>query len=310
MSYKPEGYRITTEENHLLLSSVTGIEHAVERRQIAEGIALLCDSDFTLHFDLGCMRGIMPRQEVQYTKSGEETKDIAILTRVGKPTCFKILSVHYDIDGKPYALLSRRAAQAECLYQWINTLTPGDILSAKVTHLESFGAFVDIGCGMIALLPIDAISVSRISHPRDRFEVGDSIFCVVKTIDEQGRIYVSQRELLGTWEENAGHFSVGQTVTGIVRSIESYGVFIELLPNLAGLAECKENVKVGTQVAVYIKSILPDKMKLKLVLIDDYGTPAPRLPLTYYIDTKRTAHLSTWLYSPKGCSKKIESQFT
>ena len=51
---------------------------------------------------------------------------------------------------------------------------------AKITHLETFGAFCDIGCGNVALLPIDAISVSRISHPKDRFQVGDNIKAIVK----------------------------------------------------------------------------------------------------------------------------------
>ena len=41
---------------------------------------------------------------------------------------------------------------------------------------------------------------------------------------------------------------------------EVNGIFIELAPNLAGLAEWKEGVVTGTRAAVYIKSILPDKM--------------------------------------------------
>ena len=42
--------------------------------------------------------------------------------------------------------------------------------------------------------------------------------------------------MLGTWAENAALFSPGQTVTGVVRSVEDYGIFVELTPNLAGLA--------------------------------------------------------------------------
>ena len=50
---------------------------------------------------------------------------------------------------------------------------------------------------------------------------------MIKSRDEQGRLVLSLRELLGTWQENAGRFAVGETVVGIVRSIEDYGVFIE-----------------------------------------------------------------------------------
>jgi len=51
-------------------------------------------------------------------------------------------------------------------------------------------------------------------------------------------------------------------VAGIVRSVESYGIFVELTPNLAGLAELKENVHAGQQASVFIKSILPNRMKV------------------------------------------------
>ena len=52
-------------------------------------------------------------------------------------------------------------------------------------------------------------------------------------------------------------FSIGETVSGIVRSVEDYGVFVELAPNLAGLAEPCEDVTQGMQVSVYIKNKKP-----------------------------------------------------
>ena len=69
---------------------------------------------------------------------------------------------------------------------------------------------------------------------------------------------------------------------GVVRSVESYGIFIELAPNLAGLAEYREGVRPGDGCSVYIKSIIPQKMKIKLVLIDTFRAPSP-LPTEYFI---------------------------
>ena len=115
--------------------------------------------------------------------------------------------------------------------------------------------------------------------------------CVVKTVErDTGRIYMSCRELLGTWEENVAQFRQGQTVTGVVRSIEEYGIFVELTPNLAGLAELKEGVEVGDVCAVYIKSIIPDRMKIKLVLIDS-AIGKYEQKLQYRIDMSRTRHI-------------------
>ena len=108
---------------------------------------------------------------------------------------------------------------------------PGVVLPARVTHLEHFGAFVDLGCGFTSLVPMERISAARISHPADRFAVGQDILVTVTAVDAPAcRIYLSHKELLGTWLENAAGFAPGDTVTGIVRSIQDYGVFIELTP--------------------------------------------------------------------------------
>ena len=125
---------------------------------------------------------------------------------------------------------------------------------------------------------------------------------------------MSMRELLGTWEENASLFSAGQTVSGIIRSVESYGVFVELTPNLAGLAELKEDISLlgkecGKSAAVYIKSIIPERMKIKLVLIDLNHNDGVRSDINYFIDCEKTKHIDSWRYSPRQCPKVVETIF-
>ena len=314
--YRPEGALLESAQNREYLSSLAGLERAMNRGTIVEGIATLCDEEMRLHVDLKVARGIIDADETVVCRTGESKKDIAVITRVGKPVACKILSIECR-DGIPLVKLSRRAAQAECIKYYMEHLRAGDILMARVTHLEPFGAFVDIGCGVPSLLSVDCISVSRISHPRDRLACGMTIPVVVKCVNrESERIYVTLRELLGTWEENAAAFDAGQTVTGIVRSIENYGVFVELAPNLAGLAEVGEEEsailrsKIGQSVAVYIKSILPERMKVKLVLIDACcSVPAPRTPLRFFVDANETKHITRWRYSPARAPRVIETVF-
>ena len=308
-NYKPEGTLISTYQNHEYTSSEKGLERALERQLILEAPATLCDHNFNLHISLGGgIRGIIPRKEAEYSQS-EEIKDIAILTRVGKPVCFKVMGFEKDAYGRVVAMLSRKEAQRECMLNYISSLEPGDIIPTKITHLENFGAFVDIGCGIPSLLSIDSISVSRISHPSERVSVGDLIYTVVKGKDERGRIYVSERELLGSWEENASLFCEGQTVKGIVRSVEEYGIFIELRPNLAGLAEYRDDVYVGQTAAVYIKSIIPEKMKIKLIIIDSQDFQKIPEPLEYFIDVTKVTHIDSWKYSPENSKRVIETIF-
>ena len=190
---------------------------------------------------------------------------------------------------------------------YIRLLMPGDIIDARVTHLEPFGAFVDVGCGIVSLMSIDSISVSRISHPKDRFRTGMFIKAVVKNTDDgTGRLFVSHKELLGTWKENVSGFKIGQTVAGTVRSIEPYGIFVELTPNLAGLAEYRDDISVGERAAVYIKNIIPEKMKVKLVIVDSQCDEPPIQQLNYF---ETGTHISEWLYSPEECPKVIKTVF-
>lgn len=317
-------------ENQRLTSSLRGLETAFAMGKTIEGFCTLCDCQtMQLTVTLGNgIRGIMPREEVCYVpdlpSGGAPVKDIAILTRVGKPIQCRVTGFQQDENGETIVQLSRRQSQRACYQEYLRNLTPGDILPARVTHMESFGAFLDIGCGMIALATVDSLSVSRIAHPRDRFDVGQCIWAVVRQNDPAtGRIYMSTRELLGTWEQNAAAFAPAQTVPGIIRSVEEYGIFVELTPNLAGLAEpsrpanASRLVKTSQEIsrefhsgegcAVYIKSILPERMKIKLVLID-LCEPPKRQPLHYYLpDTD--PHIDHWRYAPAVCEKKIETDF-
>ncbi len=313
--FKPEGMLEKTKENKEALSCVAALERACRTGQILEAPVLLCDSGMRLHVDLGCMRGVMEREEALYCRPNEAIKDIAIITRVGKTVAFKILGFSEE-RGERIALLSRRAVQRDCIFEFLASLTPGDIIPARVTHLENYGAFVDIGCGVSSLLSIDCISVSRIAHPRDRLTCGMFLNVVIKSLDKSlNRIFVTLKELLGTWEENTAQFGAGETVVGRIRSIESYGIFVELTPNLAGLAELRGSgntpvrCAVGDVAAVFIKSIIPDRMKVKLVIIDAYPSNDPPEPLKYYIDAEKTAHIDYWEYSPASCTRLIETIF-
>lgn len=303
--YYPEGKLYANSENKRCMSSLAALAEAQLKETVLEAPVIMCDTEHNLIVELGCMRGIIPRNEGALGIAEGSTRDIALISRVGRTVCFVVTAFKTDGNGKTVAILSRRRAQELCREYILTALCCGDIIDAKITHLESFGAFCDIGCGNIALLPIDAISVSRISHPRDRFSVGDNIKAVIRSIAEDGKITLSHKELLGTWEENACEFSAGQTVTGVVRSVESYGVFVEITPNLAGLAEPKEGVRVGQQASVYIKSILRDKMKIKLIIIDSFDSNySPEIK--YFIPENR---IEEWDYSPKNCFKQITTKF-
>ncbi len=306
LNYLPEGKLINTRENIQALKSPDSIREAYKNGAILEARVVLCDNEHNLHVDLGCMSGIIPRIEGAIGISEGTTRDIALISKVNKPVSFIITDFGFDEFGEIYAVLSRKKVQEMCMEKYISNLQIGDIIDARICHMEPFGVFADIGAGINALLPIDSISVSRIPHPNVRFYSNQDIKAIVKNRDEFGRIVLTHKELLGTWEENAEKFSVGETVPGIVRSTEKYGIFVELTPNLAGLAELSENVSSGQNTAVYIKSIIPERMKIKLIIVDCFDAVYPPQKLNYFINEN---HVSYWKYSPDSSEKIIDSYF-
>ena len=176
MTYYPEG------TNNALLAAFDDIEDAKEvmrQGRVVEGRVRLCDREHNLHIDLGGMKGIIPRNEGALGIKQGTVRDIALISKVGKRVCCRVVGFHRDSTGEMIAVLSRRLVQEECMRQYIDGLRPGDVIPALVTHLEKFGAFIDIGAGINSLIPIDMLSVSRISHPAQRLCNGDVIHVVL-----------------------------------------------------------------------------------------------------------------------------------
>ena len=153
---------------------------------------------------------------------------------------------------------------------WNENLKEGDIVNGIVTNIKPYGAFVEIEGGITGLLHIEDISVARIKSPSERLKIGQNIKIMIKSIDSRNkRILLTYKELFGTWEENAKELESGMIIKGIAREVEKFnnGIFIELKPNLVGLADYKENIQYGQNVEVYVKKIIPEKKKIKLKII-------------------------------------------
>lgn len=303
--YPPEGLISDTRHPYTL----SCIKDAMEQSEILEGRVIRCDTQRNLIVDLDGWMGTIPESESVAPFVSGAGKEISLLSCVGRTVCFMVTNMVISPKGDTYFLLSRRRAQEKIMDRLLRDCVPGQVLPARVTHLDSFGAFVDIGGGIISMIPIAAISVARIRHPSERFIRGQRICCVAERIDpSEKRIYLSHKELLGTWLENASLFEAGETVSGIVRGNKDYGIFVELTPNLSGLADYREQLPPGMRVTVYIKSIQPQRMKIKLQIIQSLGEIATLPPLTYQITD---GVIKRWCYSPPDYDKEpVCSVFT
>ena len=241
------------------------LDNAIRTQEILEAKVTECDENYNLLLDFGeNKKGIINRNEIELI--GKNDKTNISTSKVNKYVQFKVKG----IDESNNYILSRKDVEQDAITWLKNDVKEGNVLKGIVKSIQPYGAFVEIGGGVVGLVHIEDMSVARIKSPKERLHIGQKINIMVKSIDkEHGKIILTYKELLGTWEENAKKFKEGMTVKGIVRDTEKNknGVFIELTPNLIGMAEYTEELKYGESVDVCIKRILPEKKKVKLTIV-------------------------------------------
>ena len=236
---------------------------------IIEAKVTRCDSNYNLYLDLGNdITGIIPREEIEAVNIDETgfPKPNICTSKINKFVQFKVK----DTSKKDAVILSRRAVGKEAMNWMKNDLKEGMKVRGIVKNIRPYGAFIEIGGGIVGLVHIEDISVARIKSPFERLKIGQKVNVVVKSIDRKtNRVILSYKEMYGTWEENISDFKEGMTVKGIARETEKSknGIFVELKPNLIGMAEYKENIQYGQDINVYIKKIIPERKKVKLIIV-------------------------------------------
>ncbi|WP_288908640.1 S1 RNA-binding domain-containing protein, partial [uncultured Desulfovibrio sp.] len=120
----------------------------------------------------------------------------------------------------------------------MSELKPGMVIPATVTHMEPFGAFVEILPGVEGLVHISEMSWERrVLKAEDVVQPGDAVSVKIRDINpETRRISLSLREAEGDpWQDAAQRFPVGASVDGTVESRSQYGLFVTLAPGITGL---------------------------------------------------------------------------
>lgn len=229
--------------------------------------------------NLNSLRGFVPASHLLDLPNhlSEEDRRDALSARIGQTLRLKV--IEYD-RSKGRVVLSERAALAGAgaRDQVLDRLQVGDLISGAVTNLTDFGVFVDLG-GIEGLVHISEVSWSRVAHPSDVLQIGQTIQVHVLTVDRaHGRIALSlKRTRPDPWRTVAEHFSVGQVITGTVTNVVTFGAFISVEDGLEGLIHVSELaeghflhprnvVSEGEVVQARILSIDPTARRLSLSL--------------------------------------------
>ena len=227
--YTPEGWNYNT---NVLTRDV--IYNAIDNKDVLQGIVKSCDENYNLHVSLGNgIDAVMPRNEIEAINAEKDgcPRESLCTGKVNKFVQFRVKEMNESGD----IIISRKDVQEDAL-NWIkNDLQVGQKIQGIVKNIKPYGVFIEIGGGVVGLAHIEDLSIARIKSPAERVKIGQKIDVLVKSIDRNnGKVILTYKELLGTWEENVQNFKEKTQVKGIVRETEknNNGIFIELTPNL------------------------------------------------------------------------------
>ena len=169
LGLRPEGWN--NEEDRLEKSL---IEKFINNNITLQGKVEQCDENYNLHINLGNgTKGIIPREEVEGINIQENgIPNINLCTgKVNKYVQFKVKG----INEQDIAILSRKEVQKEALEIFKENLQIGEKVNGIVKSIKPYGAFVEIGGGIVGLIHIQDISISRMKNPDERFFIGQKI---------------------------------------------------------------------------------------------------------------------------------------
>ena len=174
--YKPEGWN-----NEITVLEKDNINTYIENDEILQGLVKECDESYNLYINLGNgITGIIPREEVEGINIEENGLPKTNLC-TGKVHKFVQFKVKEQRDNE-VVILSRKEVQEEAL-NWVkNDLEKGQKVTGIVKNIKPYGAFIEIGGGIVGLAHIEDLSIARIKSPFERLKIGQKVELVVKYI--------------------------------------------------------------------------------------------------------------------------------
>ena len=186
---------------------------------------------------LGKVRGFCPHSQIDVHR----VEDPEVY--VGKQYMFKVTQVR---RGGEDVVVSRRAVLEDERREEASavraTLLEGAVMLGHVASVAGFGAFVDLGAGVMGLVHVSELSHSRISRVEDVVKEGDSVNVKILKLHDSGKkISLSIRQAEDDpWAGVGAMFHPGKLYPGVVRRLTQFGAFVELAPGVEALAPASE----------------------------------------------------------------------
>ena len=238
-------------------------------------------TDYGAFVDLGGIDGLLHITDLAWRR----VKHPSEVLEVGQEVEAKVLKFDQDrsrvslgmkqLGEDPWSGLARRYPARTRLF-------------GKVTNLTDYGAFVEIEQGIEGLVHVSEMDwTNKNVHPSKVVQLGDEVEVMILEIDEdRRRISLGMKQCQANpWEEFAANFNKGDKLTGAVKSITDFGIFVGLPGNIDGLVhlsdlswsesgeEAVRKYKKGEDVEAVVLSIDVEKERISLGIKQLEGDP-------------------------------------
>jgi len=273
--------KLDQKRNNVVVSrrAVIEAEGSAERDELLESLAEGQEvkgivknlTDYGAFVDLGGIDGLLHITDMAWKR----VKHPSEIVNVGDEIQVKVLK--FDRERTRVSLGMKQLGEDP----WVaiaNRYPEGSKLSGRVTNLTDYGCFVEIQEGVEGLVHVSEMDwTNKNIHPSKVVNLGDTVEVLVLEIDEERRrISLGLKQCIANpWEEFAKNFNKGDKVSGKIKSITDFGIFIGLDGGIDGLVhlsdiswnggeEAVRDYKKGDEITAIVLQVDPERERISL----------------------------------------------
>lgn len=274
--------KLDQRRNNVVVSrrAVVETEYSAEREALLESLQEGIEikgivknlTDYGAFVDLGGIDGLLHITDMAWKR----VKHPSEVVEIGDEISVKVLKFDRDkqrvslglkqMGDDPWVNLARRYPEHTRLF-------------GKVTNLADYGCFVEIEEGVEGLVHVSEMDwTNKNIHPSKLVQLGEEVEVTVLDIDEERRrISLGMKQCQNNpWDEFAANFNKGDHVTGKIKSITDFGIFIGLDGGIDGLVhlsdiswdeggeESVRDFKKGQELETVVLSVDPERERISL----------------------------------------------
>lgn len=218
--------------------------------------------------EFGRIQGFVPNSHIPTIQNvyNHDQRTSAKGKLVGSSLNLKIIELD---PARERFVLSAKSAQNEQRQEQLEELAVGDRVKGKVVNMKPYGAFIDIGNGVVGLLHVSRMAWEHIDHPHDLFAVGDEVEVVVDKVQaEKEKVSLNRKVLLPSpWQTFAEQWEVGDLLEGKVTAVVDFGAFVRVADGVEGLLH-KNEMTLPSDAEPRLALTEGDVILVRLVQID------------------------------------------